>query len=421
MAGPTGTLFDAAVWQPALEKYAAVTHLTVTVYDASARVVCGPLHPTPLFALFEEYEYDSGIFADCAARCLAQPSDRPALVVSAHGLAVIGTSLLLEDRIVGSAVAGYALTEFAQSVAIDRLARQAGIPFRHLWELARRQQPVPSRRLILHGELLQVLGDTILRENYRTRQYEETAAQLAATATSKDEFLSLLSHELRTPMTSILGWTQLLEHTSYDSELMPAAIQNIERSARAQARIIEDMLDLSHMLVGQLSIHCEQVEVMAMVRDSISSAEPLAAARGISLEAEGDSATLLGDPQRLRQVFGNLLANALKFSSSGSRIRVVVERVNRQVSILVIDEGRGIKPDFLPLLFRRFSQQQKGEYGGFGLGLAIAQHIVERHGGTIEAESAGEGKGATFRVILPTVETLDTVPDVPAPSVGETG
>lgn len=174
-------LFSSDLWEKALEKFAGAAHMTVKLYDDKLRAVSGPIHPTPLFQLFDERGYDPGIFVECARRCIVQTKDRPAVIVSQfHGLAVVGTSLLLEGKIVGAAVGGYVLADFSQVSEIQSLARQAGIEFEPLWEVARQQQPVPQNRLMVHGELLQVLGDALLRENYRTRQYAETAAIVAS-------------------------------------------------------------------------------------------------------------------------------------------------------------------------------------------------------------------------------------------------
>ena len=181
-------LFSSDLWLQALERFGRNTHLSVKLFGADERVVFGPIHPTPLFQLFEEKGYDPGIFAECARGCLAQTESRPAVMVSKfYGLAVVGTSLMLEGKTVGAAVAGYAFVDFSQLAEVQRLARDAGIKFEQLWQVAREQKPVPQQRLILNGEQLQVLGDALLRENYRTRQYEDAVLKLEEVAKAKEQ------------------------------------------------------------------------------------------------------------------------------------------------------------------------------------------------------------------------------------------
>lgn len=185
---PADVLFSSSLWEPALAKYAAVTHVTVKLFDTDLRVVFGPIHPTPLFDLLDQAGYDPALFAECAARCLAQKQERPAVMVSKmHGLAVVGTSLMLDRTIVGAAVAGYVLVDFSQLSEIRRVAKDARVDFERLWRVAREQSPVSQQRLTLNGDLLQALGDALLRENSRTREYEHIAAELQDTARAKEQ------------------------------------------------------------------------------------------------------------------------------------------------------------------------------------------------------------------------------------------
>lgn len=180
-------LFSSSLWEPALEKYAKATHVTVKLFDTDLRVVFAPIHATPLFELFDLGGYDPGLFAECARKCLAQTTERPAVTVSkVHGLAVVGTSLVLDGKIVGAAVAGYVLVDFSQLSEIQRVAKDARLDFARVWQVAREESPVSHQRLNVNGELLQVLGDALLRENAHTRQYEHTALELQETARAKE-------------------------------------------------------------------------------------------------------------------------------------------------------------------------------------------------------------------------------------------
>ena len=248
---PNDVLFASDVWEPALEKYARAAHMTVKLFDTEMRTVVGPIHPTPLFQLFEESGYDPGIFAECACRCLAQTEKRPAVIVSqVHGLAVIGTSLVLEGKIVGAAVGGYVLADFSQVSEIQRLGRQAGIAFDRLWGVAREQQPVPQNRLVVHGELLQVLGDALLRENYRTRQNAETAAIVA----SSDD--AIISKDLNGVITSWnRGAERVFGYTA--SEAVGQSVTMLIPADRAD----EEPMILGRIRRGQTVDHYETVRL----------------------------------------------------------------------------------------------------------------------------------------------------------------
>jgi PAS domain S-box-containing protein len=238
-------------------------------------------------------------------------------------------------------------------------------------------------------------------EEERTRLLDWTQAANRA----KDQFLAILSHELRTPLNAILGWSELLRQRRADEETMERGLQAISRNVKAQVRLIDDLLDVSRIASGKMRLEVRPVELAPIVEAALEAIGPAAEAKQIRVETVIDpSGTVLGDPDRLQQVVWNLVSNAVKFTPRNGRIQVSVARVNSHVEITVSDSGKGITPEYLPLVFDRFSQadsSMRRQFGGLGLGLNIARDLVELHGGTIEARSAGEGKGATFVVKLP--------------------
>jgi signal transduction histidine kinase len=228
----------------------------------------------------------------------------------------------------------------------------------------------------------------------------------------KDEFLATLSHELRTPLNAIIGWTHILRVTD-DPAMAKQAGEVIDRNARAQATMIEDLLDASRITSGKLRLEVQAVDLTAVVSAALETAEPAARAKGVRIERLLDSLLdirVSGDPTRLQQVFWNLLSNAVKFTPKGGKVQVILERVNSHVEVTVTDTGQGIEPEFLPHLFDRFRQQDAAtnrQHGGLGLGLSIVRHLVELHGGTIFARSGGPGRGSTFVVSLPVRPVAD--------------
>jgi CheY-like chemotaxis protein len=222
----------------------------------------------------------------------------------------------------------------------------------------------------------------------------------------KDEFLATVSHELRTPLTAILGWAHMLRTGQFNDESARRAFETVERNARAQAQLIDDLLDVSRIVTGKLRIDVRPVDPHSFIEAAVEAVRPGAEAKGVRLQKVLDTGavSVSGDPVRLQQIVWNLLSNAIKFTPRGGRVQVRLERVNSHVEVAVSDTGSGIPAEFLPHVFDRFRQADQKttrQHGGMGLGLAIVRHLVELHGGTVRAESAGEGQGAIFTVLLP--------------------
>lgn len=223
---------------------------------------------------------------------------------------------------------------------------------------------------------------------------------------TKDLFLATLSHELRTPLASLLLSAQLLRKGKLDEERLRSVGERIERATKTQAQLIDDLLDISRITTGKLKMELQAVNLSSIVQAAVDAIGPTAEKKQLEMEVQLAESLppLLGDPARLQQVFSNLLANAVKFTPEGGRVTVIVDTVDSRGRVRVTDTGIGLEPDFLPHVFNRFSQEERGRtrtHGGMGLGLAIVRYLVEAHGGAVQAESAGKGQGSTFTVTLP--------------------
>ncbi len=263
------------------------------------------------------------------------------------------------------------------------------------------QRDVTAR---FHAEQARVRAE---REREQMLEAERgTRLELERAGRLKDEFLATLSHELRTPLNAIVGWVHLLKGEPDNLEMQRSAIEVIERNAKSQVQLIEDLLDVSRIVSGKMRLEVRSVELVDVVEAALDAARPTAATRGVRIEPVLDprAGPVSGDPDRLQQVVWNLLSNALKFTPKGGRVQLRLERAGSRARITVSDTGQGIAPEFLPHIFERFRQADSSStrsHSGLGIGLALVRHLVELHGGTVEAASDGAGLGATFTVNLP--------------------
>jgi PAS domain S-box-containing protein len=275
-----------------------------------------------------------------------------------------------------------------------------------------------------HPDEVTLLKETVARlwtlmEHARVVQaLREQTEELSRTNRLKDEFLAALSHELRTPLNPILGWTQLMQAQKLTPAKTAAALKTIERNVQQQIKLVDDLLDVSCVIQGKLNLEFDEVDLASTLKSAIETFHFAAQAKAISIELHGlPSLTTIGDSDRLEQVFWNLLSNAIKFTNEGGRVDVDLSIITNNnatsiAQIRVTDTGIGMEPEFLPHVFERFRQADGSttrKYGGLGLGLAIVNHLIELHGGTVEAESPGAGQGSTFTVKLPLLSSFEAL------------
>jgi signal transduction histidine kinase len=278
-------------------------------------------------------------------------------------------------------------------------------------ELAAAQQLESARLTEVNAQLA-----VSLKAEQHAREEAETAGRL------KEEFLMTVSHELRTPLTAIYGWARMLVAGNLSADQKQTALQTIDRNVQVQARLVDDLLDVSRIIGGKLRLDLRTVNPADVVRQSVETVRPASEAKNVDMETIIDPGigTIVCDPDRLQQIVWNLLSNAIKFTRDRGRVQLFIARTDDRIEIVVSDTGAGISAEFLPYVFDRFRQEQSGSkrrHGGLGLGLAIVRHLVELHGGSVTASSTGEGQGATFRVELPVRARPPIETEAPAATV----
>ncbi|MGK3999905.1 PAS domain-containing protein [Sorangium sp. So ce1024] len=334
-----------------------------------------------------------------------------------------------EDRDTVMAALERSIREHSVYDIVHRIIRADGA-LRWVHDRGRIVHDAERSTSLLTGALVDITGlkqleeeraELLRREQQALAQSEKDRLRAEDANRMKDEFLATVSHELRTPLTAILGWARLIKEKELGPERVKQGMAAIERNAQAQAQIVDDILTVSRIITGKLRLHTVAVDLAAVIEAAVDTLAPTARAKQIEIRVELDEELghLSGDPDRLQQVMWNLLSNAVKFTPKRGRVVVRAARSEAQVVIAVTDNGKGIARGFLPYVFDRFRQGDSSPtraHGGLGLGLAIVRHLVELHGGTVEAESQGEGHGATFTVTLPAHGAPSSAHDGPPPA-----
>ena len=392
---------DWSAWEQALAQFSAASGLVVSAYDASGQRRLGPFLQSRLSTLLAgstlwDTHGDGTRFEQALAMRAAAEGHAGALFC--EELCVQAVPLTLFGKSYGAVVYGWVFHRFTSGMACERIARQLGMSGTPLWAQARLESPVPQSRMTVYTELLRTLIDSTTRQ-------KEAIVRLNELNRMRDVFLATVSHEMRTPLSAIsMRLEMLLRSQLNDPERLRRELGTMMRHVGQESRMVEDLIDAAQTRNGQLAIRPEHVSLIRIVRDALSTVEPGAQAKQVALGADlpaQEELMVWGDAQRLQQLFWNLLSNAVKFTPAGGRVRLRVLPGAQRHIIEISDTGQGIAEQFLPDVFGAFNKQQSHNAGGLGLGLFIARHIVELHGGTIEVESGGADQGATFTVSLP--------------------
>lgn len=392
---------DWHTWEAALAQFSAASGLVVSAYDAAGKRRLGPfLHSRLSELLATSTLWNEGgpgmrFEQELARRAV---SEGQVGLLYNDELCVMAVPLTLFGVAYGSVVYGWSFSRFTSSMACERIAIKIALSGARLWTQARLESPVSQSRMNSHTGLLRTMIDSITHQR-------EAIVRLNELSRMREVFLATVSHEMRTPLSAIsMRLDLLLSGQLNDPVRLRRELSAMMRHVSQEARMVEDLIDAAQTRTGQLAIVPEDVSLLQILRDALSTVEPKAQAKGVILDStslEQPDLRVWGDAQRLQQLFWNLLSNAVKFTPASGQVVLRIEAAKETHRVFVIDSGQGIEEAFLPDVFGAFHKQQARNPEGLGLGLFIARHIAEIHGGAIAVQSAGIGQGAVFTVSLP--------------------
>lgn len=402
-AGTGSPELDWARWEAILNQFSAATGLVVSLYDTAGDRRVGPMVNSRLSRVLSEL----GLWAPGAA---GNRVERDLAIRSmASGQLEVGTfctelqvralPLSVFEEVRGAVVIGWVFCGFPTALANERLARELGATPSRLWREVRLESPVSPARMAVFYDLLQTLVDSNVHQT-------EAIEKLHELARTRDVLLGQVSHDLRTPLTAIsLRIEALLAGDLNDPAYIRETLERIRVSVKEESRLIEDLIDTARTRTGHLKLDRGPAQLSRIVQRAIVELRPQAEQKRISIRFHCHNSStespVFADESRMQQVFWNLLSNAIKFSHVGSEVTVHMGRIDNQYEILVRDEGVGVRESLLGNIFDAFTKHEKGNEKGLGLGLPIAKHIIEMHGGSIRVYSAGEGQGTEFVIRLP--------------------
>lgn len=398
-------LANLAQWERALALFEKTTGLTTSLYLSDSQRVLGPFANTPLGSeltrsgAFNQYQLAHRAEIEELIPVIALQEMRTKKIADA--LTVLFMPIRVDGKIIGVVVTGWVFDHFADPIECDRVSQLFGIPSMQLWQIARMQAPVSPEKIAIYQEMLTLIISTLTDQLISIKILKDAAKV-------KDELLNMVSHELKTPLTSLLLRVQMLRSHRVPENKIDSFIEGMEINAKVQSRLIEDLLDAAKIASGKFQLTPTPLDLHQVLTETMDLVSDVAQKKSVTLDYYhlGNDYRYNGDELRLKQALWNLLMNAIKFSPEKSKIEVSLTRNISHFMIRVRDEGLGIDSRHFSLIFDRFTQAAKDEMitpneGGLGLGLFIVKNIIEGHGGTIEVDSQGANKGSTFELFLP--------------------